>query len=86
MEASVPAVFTFIYVLWGFITVVLIALLSYRATLTSEGARNFSDDPTQDHHQQEMTFIARQSRLTGGIIVLSVISGVLLLTCVGISI
>jgi hypothetical protein len=33
-----------------------------------------------------MTLIARKSRLTGEIIVLSVMSGVLLLTCVGFSI
>jgi hypothetical protein len=86
MEASQPAVFTFIYVLWGFITVILVALLSYRATLLGEDGRIFSEVTTQDHHQQEMALIARRSRLTGEIIVLSVMSGVLLLTCVGISI
>jgi len=52
----------------------------------SEHHQTFSDTATQDHFQQEMTLIARKSRLTGEIIVLSVMSGVLLLTCVGFSI
>jgi hypothetical protein len=75
-----------LYISWGVITVVLVALLSYRATLLSEGGNVFNDNATQDHHQHEMTLIARKSQLTGEIIVLSVMSGVLLLTCVGFSI
>ncbi len=86
MQGFEATVFTLLYVSWGFITAVLIALLSYRATLLGEGDRLFNGAAAQDHHQQEMTLIARRSRLTGEIIVLSVMSGVLLLTCVGISI
>jgi hypothetical protein len=75
-----------LYVSWGIITVVLVALLSYRATLMSDHHKIFTGAAAQDPYQHEMTFIARRSRLTGEIIVLSVMSGVLLLTCVGISI
>jgi hypothetical protein len=86
LETYESNVFPLLYISWGVITVVLVALLSYRATLRSEGDHVFNDTAAQDHHQQEMTLIARKSRLTGEIIVLSVLSGVLLLTCVGISI
>jgi hypothetical protein len=86
MEGSQSNVFALIYIAWGFITVVLVALLSYRATLLNEDDQTFADTATQDHHQQEIALTARRSRLTGEIIVLSVMSGVLLLTCVGFSI
>jgi hypothetical protein len=86
MEATRSTVFPLLYVSWGFITVILVALLSYRATLLSEGDQTFADTGTQDHRQQELTLIARRSRLMGEIIVLSVMSGVLLFTCVGLSI
>ncbi len=79
-------VFTMLYISWGIITVVLVALLSYRATLMTKDHHVFNDAATQDQYQQEMTFIARRSQLMGEIIVLSVMSGVLLFTCVGISI
>jgi len=86
MGSSEATVFTMLYVSWGIITVVLVALLSYRATLMAKDHHIFNDAVPQDNYQQEITFIARRSRLTGEIIVLSVMSGVLLLTCVGISI
>ena len=86
METYESTVFPLLYISWGVITVVLVALLSYRATLLGEGNRIFNGTAVQDHHQQEMTLIARRSLLTGEIIVLSVMSGVLLLTCVGFSI
>jgi hypothetical protein len=86
MEVSQSSIVALIFITWGVITVVLVALLSYLATLPSEDRQTFGDAPTQDHHQHELTLIARKSRLTGEIIVLSVISGVLLLTCVGLSI
>jgi hypothetical protein len=86
MEVTQSTVVSLIFILWGVITVVLVALLSYLATLPSEHRQTFGDAPTQDHHQHELTLIARKSRLTGEIIVLFVMSGVLLLTCVGLSI
>jgi len=86
MEVSQSTVVSLIFILWGVITVVLVALLSYLATLPSEHRQTFGDGPTQDQHQHELTLIARKSRLTGEIIVLFVMSGVLLLTCVGLSI
>ena len=86
MESLRSTVFPLLFISWGVITVVLVVLLSYRATLLSEHDQTFNDADTQDQFQQEMTLIARKSRLTGEIIVLSVMSGVLLLTCVGFSI
>jgi len=81
---STPAAFLFIT--WGVITVVLVALLSYRATLLGEDDQTFANSATQDSREQELTLIARRSRLMGEIIVLSVMSGALLFTCVGLSI
>ena len=86
MESLRSTVFPLLFISWGVITVVLVVLLSYRATLLSEHDQTFNDAATQDQFQQEMTLIARKSRLTGEIIVLSVMSAVLLLTCVGFSI
>jgi len=86
MESLRSTVFPLLFISWGVVTVVLVVLLSYRATLLSEHDQTFSDVAGQDHFQHEMTLIARKSRLTGEIIVLSVMSGVLLLTCVGFSI
>jgi len=81
-----PVVFTLLYLLWGAITLVLVVLLGYRATLLSEDHRNFADANPQDRFQHEKALVARSSLLTGEIIVLSVLSGVLLLTCAGSSI
>ena len=86
MESLRSTVIPLLFISWGVITVVLVVLLSYRATLLSEHDQTFNDTAKQDQFQQEMTLIARKSRLTGEIIVLSVMSGVLLLTCVGFSI
>ncbi len=79
-------VFTFIYILWGFITVVLVVLLSYRATLLKEEHTTSSSEGEQSDSLKERKLIARRSQLNGEIITLSVISGVLLLTGVGFSI
>ena len=87
MEGSeADAVFTLLYILWGLTTLVLVILLSYRATLMSEDDQTFTSAPAQDHLQQEKRLIARSSRLMGEIIVLTVISGALLFTCAGSSI
>jgi hypothetical protein len=85
MDKSQSTVFTLVYISWGLISVVLVVLLSYRATLLRDDDRNVMNTPGLDHFQSQKTFIARKSRLTREIIVLSVISGLLLLTCVGFS-
>jgi len=79
-------VFTFIYILWGFITVVLVVLLSYRATLLKEEHATSSSEASQNESLKERKLLVRKSQLNGEIIALSVISGVLLLTGVGFSI
>jgi hypothetical protein len=87
METPQSAVvFTLLYIMWGAITVVLVVLLGYRATLLCGDDRKFVDANEQDYLQHEKALIARSSLLTGEIIVLSVLSGVLLLTCAGSSI
>jgi hypothetical protein len=80
------AVFTMLFILWGAITVVLVVLLGYLATLPSQGDQNKVGATQQDQIRQEKALIARGSFLTGEIIVLSVLSGVLLLICAGSSI
>jgi uncharacterized membrane protein len=80
------AVFTLLFVLWGAITVVLVVLLGYLATLPSQGSQDHVGATLQDQNRQEKALIARGSLLTGEIIVLSVLSGVLLFICAGSSI
>jgi hypothetical protein len=79
-------VFTFIYILWGFITVALVVLLSYRATLMKGEQASPVREVEQAATWNEGKLIARRSQLNGEIIALSVISAVLLLTGVGFSI
>jgi hypothetical protein len=86
MEASQSTLFTLVFISWALITVVLVVLLSYRATLLRKDEPVSMDTAELDHYQHKQTLIARKSLLMGEIIVLSVISGVLLLTCVGFSI
>ena len=85
MDESQSTIFTLVYISWGLISVILVVLLSYRATLLREDDRNFRNTPDPDHYQSQKTYIARKSRLTKEIIVLSVLSALLLLTCVGFS-
>jgi predicted ABC-type exoprotein transport system permease subunit len=86
MEASQSTVFALVFISWGVITVILVVLLSYRATLLREDDPIFTVTSEIDHYQRQQSIIARRSRLAGEIIVLSVISGVLLLACVGFSV
>ena len=86
MIASQSTAAAFLFITWGVITVVLVALLSYSATLSSYDGQKFSDPTKQDQNKMKRGVIARRSLLTGEIIVLSVISAVLLFTCVGLSI
>jgi hypothetical protein len=86
MNGSQSNVFSLVYISWGVITVVLVALLSYRATLLRADDQMSMHPAGVDHLQLQQTILARRSLLMGEIIVLSVISGVLLLTCLSCSI
>jgi hypothetical protein len=80
------AVFTLLFILWGAITLVLVVLLGYLATLPSQVEQGKVGATLQDQVRDEKALIARGSQLTGEIIVLSVLSGALLLICAGSSI
>ena len=70
---------------WGVITVVLVGVLVYRGTLSSrEDDQIFIDDAEQHYYEEQQAIIARMSRLKGPIIALSLVSGVLFLTTVGV--
>jgi hypothetical protein len=86
MDDSQSTLFALVYISWGVITVVLVVLLSYRATLLREEDQISIHTAELDHSQDKQTLIARRSLLTGEIIVLSVISGMLLFTCLGLSV
>ena len=88
METAQSSVFTMLYTMWGLITVALIVLLSYRATLSVEANQSSTDEAEQHRIQERHTqgLIIERSRLTGGIIALTVLSGTLLLANVGFSI
>jgi hypothetical protein len=86
MEDSQSTVFTLVYISWGVVTVVLVVLLSYLATLLQDEDQISMHAAELDHSQDKQSLIARRSLLTGEIIVLSVISGMLLFTCLGLSV
>jgi hypothetical protein len=86
MEDSQSTIFTLVYISWGVITVVLVVLLSYRATLLRDEDQISMHTAEPDHYQGKHSLLARRSLLTGEIIVLSVISGMLLFTCLGLSV
>jgi hypothetical protein len=86
MEDSQSTIFTLVYISWGVVTVVLVVLLSYLATLLQDEDQISMHTAELDHSQDKQTLISRRSLLTGEIIVLSVISGMLLFTCLGLSI
>lgn len=70
---------------WGVITVVLVALVVYRGTLSSrEDDQIFIDAAEQHHYKDQLAIIDRMSRLTKPIIALSILSGVLLLAGAGV--
>jgi hypothetical protein len=63
----------------------LVILVVYRGTLSSkEDDQIFIDAAEQHHYQEQLVIIARISSLTRPIIVLSVMSGALLLASVGV--
>jgi len=70
---------------WGVITVVLISVLVYRGVLsTKEDDQIFLGDAEQHYYREQQAIIARISRLNGPIIALSLVSGLLFLTTVGV--
>ena len=85
MDGTQSPVFTLLFIMWGFITVVLIALLSYRATLSMEENYTSIDVAEQKRllEKQAQALIVQRYRLTGEIIALTVLSGGLLLTSAG---
>ena len=85
MEASRSLVLDMLMISWSVITVALVILVVYRGTLSSkEDDQIFIDAAEQHHYQEQLVIIARISRLTRPIIVLSVMSGALLLASVGV--
>jgi len=70
---------------WGVVTVVLIGTIVYRGVLsTKEDDQIFLDDAEQHYYQEQQDIIARISRLKGPIIALSLVSGILFLSTLGI--
>jgi hypothetical protein len=85
MEESQSIVLTLLMISWGVVTAALAILVIYRGTLSAkEDDQIFIDAAEQHHYKEQQMIIAQISRLTGPIIALSVISGVLLLTSAGI--
>jgi hypothetical protein len=70
---------------WGVITVVLVGVLVYRGILSSkEDNQIFIGATEQRYYQEQQAIIAQMSRLQRPIIALSLVSGVLFLTTVGV--
>jgi hypothetical protein len=80
MELTRTVLLNQLMISWIVITIVLVALVVYRATLSSrEDDQIFIGEAEQHHYQEQIAIIARISRLTKPIIALSVLSGALLL-------
>ena len=85
MEASRSLLLDMLMISWGVITVVLVVLVVYRATLSSrEDDQIFIDAAEQHHYAEQVVIIDRISRLSKQIIALAVLSGVLLLASCGV--
>jgi non-ribosomal peptide synthetase component F len=70
---------------WGVVTVFLIGAVVYRGVLsTREDDQIFIDDAEQGYSQEQQAIIARMSQLNGPIIALSLASGILFLTTMGV--
>jgi hypothetical protein len=75
----------YLTLVWGLITVALIALLTYRSFLESREDDQIFITKAQDHIAAEQRdIITKVTRLGRPIMTLSVISGVLLLVCAGV--
>jgi hypothetical protein len=80
MELTRTVLLNMLMISWIVITIVLVALVVYRATLSSrEDDQIFIDAAEQHHYQEQVAIIAQLTRLTKPIIALSVLSGALLL-------
>jgi len=85
MELSRTIILNMLMISWGVITIVLVALVVYRGTLSSrEDDQIFIDAAEQHHYNDQLAIIARMSRLTKPIIALSILSGALLLASAGV--
>jgi hypothetical protein len=70
---------------WGVVTIFLIGVVVYRGVLsTREDDQIFIDDAEQSYFQEQQAIVARIARLKGPIIALSLISGILFLTTMGV--
>jgi hypothetical protein len=70
---------------WGVITVVLVGVLVYRGTLSVKEDDQIFIDAAEEHYvREQQTVITRLSRLKAPILTLSLLSGVLFLTVVGV--
>jgi hypothetical protein len=70
---------------WGVITVALIGALVYRGVLSNrEDDQIFIDDAEQHYYREQQEIIARMSALNRPIIALSLLSGLLFLTTMGV--
>jgi hypothetical protein len=70
---------------WGVITVFLIGAVVYRGVLSSkEDDQIFLDDAEQHYYREQQDIIARIARLKGPIVALSLASGILFLTTLGV--
>ena len=85
MEPPRMVLLNMLMICWIVITIVLVALVVYRGTLSSrEDDQIFIDAAEQHHYDEQIAIIARMSRLTKPIIALSVLSGALLLASAGV--
>jgi hypothetical protein len=70
---------------WGVITIFLIGAVVYRGVLSArEDDQIFIDDAEQHYYQEQQAIIAQMARLKGPIIALSLASGILFLTTIGV--
>ena len=85
MEPPRMVLLNMLMICWIVITIVLVALVVYRGTLSSrEDDQIFIDAAEQHHYDEQIAIIAQMSRLTKPIIALSVLSGALLLASAGV--
>ena len=74
----------YLLLVWGLVTVVLVALLIYRGFLESREGDQIYISKAEDHMAAEQRdIIAKVTRLGGPIKALSIASGVLLVVCAG---
>jgi Tfp pilus assembly protein PilN len=84
METSLTPGMTVLLIIWGGITLILIALLVYRSMLTSREEDQLFLDKAEEHMAREQReLLERILKLSKPIMVLGVLSGVLLLTIAG---